>query len=97
MLALNIPDLPVILNSWKVTPELPRGTNIGQSHSGTFLTAHLKEYPPALCAALAQGTVRAMQSMVLDEEVKANEAFLRQCRQMVCREFGHHIGPDHVK
>ena len=48
---LNLPTLPAASVQWRITPDVPRTNNIGRDQE-----AHLKEYPPAFCGALAQAT-----------------------------------------
>ena len=97
LFVLNLPDLLLTLHTWRVTADLPKGCSIGRRHNGEFCTAHLKEYPPALCAAFAQCTVRAMHQMATVEEAPVDAQFLHQCKLMVSRDFGSHIGHDHVR
>ncbi|CAL1160260.1 unnamed protein product [Cladocopium goreaui] len=68
-----------------------------RNQEGAFKTTQLKEYPPALCAALAQCTVKAMRSIDTAEQISVDTQFLQQCHQMVSRDFGAYIGPDHVR
>lgn len=96
MLALNLPTLPKEIVHWRVTPDLPTHRNIGVGKNGEFLTAQLKEYPPALCAALAGSTATAMNSMPVSEAVSVDVAFLEQCKSMVSVDFGSFFGPDHA-
>ena len=75
--------------AWRVTPDLPKGANIGKRQNGEFATAHLKEYPPALCAALASGVFRAIEQIPTCEEAFVNEQFLHRCKSMVSHTFWH--------
>ena len=96
LLALNLPTLPKEIVDWRVAPDLPSHRNIGLGKEGEFLTAQLKEYPPALCAALAGSTVAAMRAMPVSDEIFAEERFLAQCSSMVSNDFGSFFGPDHA-
>ena len=53
LLSLRLPGLLHALHSHRVCKELPRATTIGADESGSFKTAALKEYPPAMCRAFA--------------------------------------------
>lgn len=88
VLAVNLPALPLAIQKWRVTPDLPRQTNIGRGRNGEFKTTQLKEYSPALRAAFAESTVSALQSMTVDEEATVDEQFLHQCHSMVNSDFG---------
>lgn len=96
ILAANSPDLIQILRKWHVTPDNPRSVNIGKDQSGQFRTAHLKEYPPALCAALAESTWNATCTAPGDDSVQMPDSFREICRKLTVTEFGAHIGPDFV-
>ena len=60
LMALNLPHLPTAIIHWRLTPDVPKHTNIGRDSAGHFKTSHLKEYPPAFCGALAQATFEAL-------------------------------------
>ena len=96
LLAVNLPSIKHDICSWRITPDLPRNSNIGRNQDGVFKTTQLKEYPPAFCAALAQCTVTAMSCFDTAEQIHVDEHFLQQCQQMVSRDFGTFIGPDHA-
>lgn len=96
MLTINLPSLPKEIVRWRIVPDLPRHTNIGLGKDGEFLTAQLKEYPPALCAALAACTATAIHDMHATPGVFVEEQFLERCRGMVSHDFGSFFGPDHV-
>lgn len=97
LLVANLPSIKQDICSWRITPDLPRNSNIGRNQEGYFKTTQLKEYPPAFCAALAQCIVTAMRSHDTDEQISVEAQFLHQCQQMDSRDFGHFIGPDHAK
>ena len=97
LLVVNLPSIKHDICSWRITPDLPRNSNIGRNQEGAFKTTQLKEYPPAFCAALAQCTVKAMRSVDAAEQIHVDTQFLQQCQQMVSRDFGAYIGPDHVR
>ena len=96
ILAANSPDLIQILRKWHVTPDNPTSVNIGKDQSGQFRTAHLKEYPPALCAALAESTWNATCIAPGQDSVQMPLLFQEICRRLTVTEFGAHIGPDCV-
>lgn len=97
LLVVNTPTVEKHVCAWRVTPALPRHTNIGQDSRGSFRTAQLKEYPPAFCAALASCTVDALDTLPINPSVTIEASFLEHCLQMVSRDFGTHIGPDFAK
>ena len=75
ILALNLPDIRRDLRQWQVTKDLPAQTSIGVDPAGGWSTSALKEYPPALNAALAQGCARAIEACPLDSSICIPQAF----------------------
>lgn len=53
LLLLNLPGLIHTLHRWRVCVDLPKGSAIGLDSDGQWRTSPLKEYPPAMCGALA--------------------------------------------
>ena len=97
LLALNLPMLPQQLTSWAVCPDLPKGRSIGVDATGVYKTAGLKEYPPAMCAALAHSFFQAIQTQsVVNDLPHVPPAFLHMCDAMVSHDFGTTYGPDCV-
>ena len=97
LLALNLPDLPTFLRGSAVCAHIPRNQTIGVDDTGQFKTAKLKEYPPALCKALAEGFFSNFPSFT--ETMKAPSLpadFIHRCRQMTCTAMGHSIGADYA-
>ena len=93
LLAVNLPTLQQNIRSWRLTADLPRKANIGRDSHGQFRTTHLKEYPPALCAALAASTVTAVTSHPI-EPFEIDAQFLSQRLSMDVGTFSEFIGPD---
>ena len=93
LLVLNMPSLPAAICQWRLTPEVPRSGNIGTDHKGQYRTAHLKEYPPAFCAAMAQATAAAI-SHEPTGVVQIEPSFLAQSKAMDQDMQCRHIGPD---
>ena len=95
-MVLNLEDFVHILHSWRLAKEPPKGGSIGLSENGKFLTARLKEYPPALCAGLAQSFMAAFDlSQARDLDCDSIPApFLHRCQSMVSTEYGHFLGKD---
>ena len=93
LIALNLPTLPAAIVQWRLTPDVPRHTNIGRDASGQFRTAQLKEYPPAFCGAIAQATFAAISGEVTTD-VQIDHHFLSRCVAMDQGIQGDYIGPD---
>ena len=70
-----------------------RAQTIGTDEHGQFRTAKLKEYPPALCKALAEGFFSILTPYTVTEETpNAPKDFTARCAQMACTDMGTHIG-----
>ena len=89
-----MPDILADLRAWQITKDVPKATSIGINGLGQWSTAALKEYPPALNAALAQGLFTAMQDCPIDSSLQVPVAFRDRCATMICKEYGTSIGPD---
>ena len=97
LLALNLPTLPQQLVKWAVCSDLPKGRSIGVDAAGVYKTAGLKEYPPAMCAAIASAFFTAIQSQsAMDTAQHVPSAFLDMCVSMTSHDFGDAYGPDCV-
>ena len=94
-LTLNLPSFISTLHSWRLCKDPPAAVSIGQTDSGEFRTTKLKEYPPALCAALANCFMRDFLAPATDCAQVPTD-FLKQCKAMICHDFGDYLGPDFV-
>ena len=97
LLALNLSDLPTFLRGSAICAHIHRNQTIGVDEAGQFKTAKLKEYPPALCKALAEGffsnfplSTETMKAPHLPAE------FINRCKQMTCTTMGHAICADYT-
>ena len=96
LMALRLPRLLKSLHQNRVCRELPKGTSIGVSSDGQFRTAPLKEYPPAMCRALAMAFEAACRVDPVEQLANLPVGFLDQCQQLNSTEFGSHIGQDYA-
>ena len=94
LLAVNVPSLMTELRQHHVTPDLPRRAAIGTNAEGQWKTMVLKEYPPAMCRALAASMVQSLQCRIFVSDVHTDERFLLQCQKMEAHEFTTTIGQD---
>ena len=53
LLVVNMPNLPMAFRDWRLRADPPKGASIGLTADGAWKTGILKEYPPAMCKALA--------------------------------------------
>lgn len=96
-LVLGLPTLEAELHRHMLTGQLPCGTSIGKDANGQYRTAPLKEYPPALCQAVAQSmcTVLACTECGdFDSAVDPPLEFIRKCAEMRDDSFDGCIGHD---
>ena len=94
MLVLGLPDLEKEFCLGRVTPDLPKGVSVGRDDQGHYRTAPLKEYPPAMCRALALAFARDMTRPCKGVSVSIPDSFHKLVEIMQDREFGVHIGHD---
>lgn len=94
LLTLNLPSLRGILRAHQVTTDLPRRSAIGKAEDGSWRTAPLKEYPPAMNRALATSFCQWFHDHAPCIEAQVDPDFLQRCHAMDCRIFGNFIGPD---
>lgn len=94
-LTLRLPDLERCLHQGLLTKSLPTGISVGKNEKGQFNTAPLKEYPPGLCRAMADGFYQEFcMAGISAEHEPIPSALLDQCKQMHDRAFGQFIGHD---
>ena len=97
LLAVNSPSLLSILRGWQIAQDNPRHSNIGTDCSGNFKTTHLKEYPPALCAGLAEVSWQSTCTAPISPSVQLPESFLVICKRLHITAFSDFLGPDFVQ
>ena len=95
-LAVRLPELVQNLERSKIRSSLPHHSSIGIGVDGNFLTAGLKEYPPALCHALgvsfAAAAANAPPCAKSDDPLY--DDFTMTCRKLESRDFGVYMGKD---
>lgn len=96
LLAINLKKLPIFLNQWRTRSELPKGQAIGLTEEGFFRTALLKEYPPALCGALAAAFHDQLDTLEVKNTEMPPEADIAKWQSMTVTHFGSHIGADYA-
>ena len=69
--------------------ELPKATSIGLNEKGAWRTAHLKEYPAALCSVLGEIFVRSQPPPT--DGIPVPEWFTSVCDELTS-EFDHEAG-----
>ena len=98
LLTLNLPLLPGHIRANAVSKELPKARSIGLDQDGHYRAAVLKEYPPALCRAMANSFAAFLQSEQMPDSRRSLPTHVKtRIEAMVCTNFGMAIGPDCVK
>ena len=98
LLLLNLPQLLTCLHANRVRCDIPRTATIGKDQSGNWSTAVLKEYPPAMCKAVAHALCQATCDRPVDNEATEPPAdFLDTCKRMHVTAYGESIGADYVQ
>ena len=93
LLVLGMSTLERFLHANRVTREIPTGASVGKDQNGQFKTSPLKEYPPALCKAIAEALCMDIVSTKCDNtEVPAD--LVERCKAMTGQFFSTYIGPD---
>lgn len=91
-----MPSLPLHFRRNALCSELPRTQTIGVDAQGRYRTAKLKEYPPAMCKALAECFVASFPLIPTEDLDQLPPAFLTKCQAMHCTDMGTAIGADCV-
>eukprot|EP00438_Fugacium_kawagutii_P018676 Skav217881 [mRNA] locus=scaffold67:50416:53766:- [translate_table: standard] len=94
LLVANLPTLMAEIRAWKLTDFPPGRASIGLSSDGGFMTAGLKEYPPAFCAALSKAFAVQLDRLQVSEAHEPSASLLAVCKAMHSTDFGTHIGQD---
>ena len=92
-LVLGLPTLERDLHSSMLTPHLPQGASIGRDSTGQYRTAPLKEYPPALCRAIAASFCTDFASMECGD-IEPPTDFANKCMEMSEGQMDGFIGHD---
>ena len=94
LLTVNLPGLGAELQAHRTRTSLPDARSIGKDDSGQYLTGRLKEYPPAMCRALAQQFCVALRQCHVQCSVDMPDDFLNTCRSLETTDYGENYGPD---
>ena len=93
LLVLGMTSLEMALYKQMLAKTLPTGASVGRDQDGQFRTAPLKEYPPALCKALAESLMLDLTCTECGAECLPAD-LIQKCKDMAGQLFGQHIGHD---
>ena len=96
LLTINLPRLPLHLQAWMTRSENPRGQAIGLTEDGFWRTGYLKEYPPAMCGALADAFRTRLDSIGATTGVEPSEADKALWRSLTVTAYSSHMGADYA-
>lgn len=94
LLAVNLHTLERSLKGWQLTSCTASATTVGKSSQGTYNTAPLKEYPPSMCAGLAQAFFRAFDKPCHADATGVDSSFVQLCTDLTQTHRGHFVGAD---
>ena len=98
LLLLSLPQLLSCLHANRVRCDIPRAARIGKDQSGNWNTAVLKEYPPAMCKAVAHALFQATcDRPVINGAPEPPADFLDTCKRMYVTAYGESIGADYIQ
>ena len=95
LIANCCPDVEEIFLAHRSSTVLPTKTSIGRNQDGTWRTAPLKEYPPALCRAISH-LIEVTLSSCLTHPTQESPTWFTEAAADLCREYDHNaeMGPD---
>ncbi|CAL1139425.1 unnamed protein product [Cladocopium goreaui] len=96
LLLLNLPGVILALHRWRVRRELPRAAAIGLDSQGRWCTTPLKEYPPAMCGALAESLGEAFCSEPTADACQPAQSDLDLWRRLHATVYGRFVGADYA-
>jgi len=96
LMAINMPSLVTNLRSWMLRKELPRGASIGLTSDGQWRTGVLKEYPPAMCGALASSFRHELDQVQTKAGGDPTAQDLALWASLEVTSYSAHIGADYA-
>lgn len=94
LLSLNLPGLKAELTKHAVCDSLPRRAAIGRHNDGSWVTSQLKEYPTALCFALASCFFHQIREIPVAASTDPADHFLTLCQSLIVQAYSDHLGRD---
>ena len=94
LLTINMPGLPCAFNEARLRPEVPKGASIGLAADGTWKTGILKEYPPAMCHALAAAFRRGIDDLSVETVTEPEASDIDRWQSLHCSMYSKHLGQD---
>eukprot|EP00438_Fugacium_kawagutii_P027568 Skav206272 [mRNA] locus=scaffold888:387625:392637:+ [translate_table: standard] len=89
---LAMPHFDELMATWQLCDVVPATVSIGRQQDGTYRTARLKEYPPALCRGIAWSLCHHI-GLFRTESMAIPNSFKDRCLAMQA-EYGEFLGAD---
>ena len=96
LMTINLPDIVQDLRHWMIRRELPHGSSIGLTADGQWRTGIFKEYPPAMCGALASSFRREIDQILTKAGVEPTDADVARWESLTVTTYSSHLGADYA-
>ena len=77
--------------------ENPRGAAIGLTTDGFWRTGYLKDYPPAMCGALAEAFRSGIDACCVKDSAAPSAQDIQRWQAMTVTTFGEYLGADYAQ
>ena len=94
LMVINLPHIVAELRCWMLRKELPHGASIGLTADGQWRTGILKEYPPAMCGALASAFRRELDRTPTKTGSEPKPDDIALWESLTVTMYSSHIGQD---
>jgi hypothetical protein len=92
LLVINLSTLPRAFSEWRLRQDTPKGASIGLTADGVWKTGILKEYPPAMCRALAVAFRQGMDRLPVVSTTEPEASDIMRWQALHCTVYSKHIG-----
>lgn len=97
LLVVNMPNLPLAFRDWRLRADPPKGASIGLTEEGAWKTSILKEYPPAMCNALAHAFRRCIDQHCVLQTAEPLASDIKRWTSMHMTMYSDCLGQDFAK
>ena len=97
LLVVNMPELPLAFRDWRLRADPPKGASIGLTAEGAWKTGILKEYPPAMCKALAHAFHSSIDKLCVQMSTEPQASDITRWQSMQQTVYSANLGQDFAK
>lgn len=97
LMVINMPKLPLAFRDWRLRADPPKGVSIGLTAEGAWKTSILKEYPPAMCKALAQSFRSCIDQHCVSQTAEPQASDIARWQSMHQTMYSSKLGQDFAK